>query len=139
MCREGRETFRNLQASTGCYNPLKALFFELLRRNMRLNRKLTKILHILQSYDPEFIHLFGSWARGDADETSDVDLVVIIPSALPFLARMQQIGKSLPPNVGAIDLLVYTPEEWNQMLAEGNAFAETIAEEGKLLYDRQAR
>lgn len=105
---------------------------------MRFSRRLKTVLQTLRTYDPERIYLFGSWARGDADEMSDVDLVVIMPSALPFLARIQKIGKSLPADVGAVDLLVYTPEEWSRMLADGNAFAETIAEEGKVVYDRQA-
>jgi hypothetical protein len=43
----------------------------------------------------------------------------------------------LPRGLGAVDLLVYTPEEFERMLEEGNAFAEMIVEEGRRVYDRQ--
>ena len=33
---------------------------------------------LLDDYDPEAVILFGSFAKGDADEFSDVDLLVVI-------------------------------------------------------------
>ena len=38
---------------------------------------LQKLVQALQAYEPERVYLFGSWARGEADETSDLDVVVI--------------------------------------------------------------
>ena len=38
---------------------------------------LDEIVVILKSYDPERIILFGSRARGEADEYSDYDLIVM--------------------------------------------------------------
>jgi len=38
-----------------------------------------------------------------------------------------------------VDILVYTPNEFAVMRREGNAFAEMIAEEARLIYDHQAK
>ena len=97
-------------------------------------KRLRKILDHLCVGRPERIYLFGSWACGEGDELSDVDLVVIMKSEMPFLERTAMVMKSLPLSVGAIDLLVYTPEEFRQMLLDGNAFAEMLIEEGKIIY-----
>lgn len=64
------------------------------------------------TYGPERIYLFGSWARGEADELSDIDLVVIKPTSTPFLERLREVARLLPSQIGAVDVFVYTPEEF---------------------------
>jgi predicted nucleotidyltransferase len=44
-----------------------------------------RIVQALRSYQPERIYLFGSAARGESDELSDVDLVIIKETEDPFL------------------------------------------------------
>jgi hypothetical protein len=44
----------------------------------------------------------------------------------------------LPDNVGAVDIFVYTPDEFDSMRLSGNAFAELVTEEGRLIYARHA-
>jgi predicted nucleotidyltransferase len=56
-------------------------------------------------------YLFGSWARGDADRLSDVDLIVVAASSRPFVDRFRDFPELLRGPTG-IDLLVYTPEEF---------------------------
>ena len=98
--------------------------------------RIERIVEALTPCQPECICLFGSWARGEADELSDVDLVVIKESALPFFDRAREVARLLPSNAGGVDLLVYTPQEFRNMLAGGNAFAEMIVEEGRVVYGR---
>jgi predicted nucleotidyltransferase len=105
----------------------------------RTRRSLPRILDALRAYDAERIYLFGSAARGEADDLSDVDLVIIKRTAQPWLDRLREVARLLPADVGGVDALVYTPEEFARMLDEGNAFAEMIAEEGRVLYERQAQ
>lgn len=101
----------------------------------RLAPTLRRLAKALIPYGPQRIYLFGSWARGEADELSDIDLVVIKTTAAPFLDRLREAARLLPSDVGAIDILVYTPEEFAHMKAQGNAFAEMIEDEGMVIYD----
>ena len=102
----------------------------------RLPVRIRRVVEALRPYEPDSVLLFGSWARGEADELSDVDLVIIKATSVPFLERLREAGKLLPASAGAVDLLVYTPEEFRQMRREGNAFAEMLAEEAVLVYGR---
>ncbi len=79
-------------------------------------------------------------ARGEADELSDVDLVIIKRTTEPFWDRLRAAARLFSGTIGrGADILVYTPEEFSDMLARGNAFAEMIVEEARLIYDRQTQ
>ena len=99
--------------------------------------RIRPLLDSLGSYQPERVYLFGSWARGEGDELSDVDIVVIKSTPLPFFDRLREVLRLLPPGTGGVDVLVYTPDEFAAMQREGNAFAEMIIEEGRLIYGGQ--
>lgn len=102
-----------------------------------MRARICRIVEALRPYEPERIYLFGSWARGEADELSDVDIVVIKRTPQPFLERLREAGSLLPVDTGAVDLLVYTPEEFEAMREGGSPFAEMIAEEAVVIYGRQ--
>ena len=57
--------------------------------------------------------VFGSWARRKADGFSDLDLAVVTSTDIPRVERgrvpTEQLEAALPTTV---DLLVYTPEEF---------------------------
>jgi len=59
-------------------------------------------------------YVFGSWARGEADALSDVDLILVAPSGRPFVERFRDYPELLELPVG-LDLLVYTPEEFTAL------------------------
>ena len=105
---------------------------------MNSRQRIRRLVDALRPYQPERIYLFGSHARGEADELSDVDLVIIKQTSHPFWDRLREVGRLLPVELGAVDALVYTPEEFATMLTQGNAFAEMIAAERQVLYGRQA-
>lgn len=96
---------------------------------------LDELVQALRSYEPERIYLFGSWARGEEDELSDMDIVLIKETEASFFSRLQEVSELLPEHTAA-DVLVYTPDEFSEMSQRGNAFAEMILEEGKLIYER---
>src|SRR3990167_6982191 len=100
--------------------------------------RIRQLLDALRRYRPERVYLFGSWARGEEGDLSDLDVVVIKRTSSPFFDRLREVLELLPPSTGGIDVLVYTPEEFEAMQREGNAFAEMIVEEGKLIYAGQA-
>ncbi len=81
--------------------------------------------------------LFGSYARGVADAYSDIDLVVIEETNRPFVER----GLSHLPlfRLGpGIDLLVYTPEEFERMRKGGNSLIAQIEMEGITIYEKNS-
>jgi predicted nucleotidyltransferase len=102
----------------------------------KMPKKIRDIIKALQAYEPESIYLFGSWASEEHDDKSDVDLVVIKNTDRTFFDRLHEVSLLLPAEVGGVEVLVYTPQEFEVMRKEGNAFAEMIAEEGRLIYAR---
>jgi predicted nucleotidyltransferase len=104
--------------------------------SLRVQTRLARLLEGLRGCGAERIYLFGSAARGEADDLSDLDVVVILRTSLPFFDRLLALARLIPPAAGGVDLLAYTPDEFEAMQRDGNAFAEMIVEEGQLIYDR---
>ena len=75
---------------------------------MEKKERIKQIVSSLREYDPERVILFGSHARRDADEYSDLDLVVIKETEERFLDRLKRVYEVMQPDF-ALDLLVYTP------------------------------
>jgi predicted nucleotidyltransferase len=100
-----------------------------------MDQKLRTIIHLLREYDPEMVILFGSRARADFDSQSDVDLVIVKDTQKRFLDRIKEVLEIIKPNF-AIDVLVYTPEEFSEMLSQGNAFLTHVVQEGKVVYEK---
>ncbi len=101
-----------------------------------MSPKVELVVRRLKNYKPEKIILFGSHARGSSDAYSDIDLVVIKKTKKPFLDRIKEVIKIIKPNF-SIDILVYTPEEFSEMLLNGNPFIESVVREGKVLYEKK--
>lgn len=86
-------------------------------------------------YEPEKVILFGSAARGETDEFSDIDLIVIKDTEERFFQRLLNVTAYLPRDV-TIDVLVYTPGEIEAMVKGGNPFIQQALEEGQVLYEK---
>lgn len=80
--------------------------------------------------------LFGSYARGEVKEHSDVDLMIIAESDLPRFKRSRELYKLLRPYPFAMDLVVYTPQEIEKGKKSPLSFVSTVLREGKTLYVR---
>lgn len=95
---------------------------------------LAEVVKIVTSkYGPvEKIILFGSHARGDADELSDLDLIIIKKTSQRFVERL--VSTPLLP-VHA-DVFVYTPEEFERMKENENPFIMSALESAKVIYER---
>ncbi|NKB23309.1 MAG: nucleotidyltransferase domain-containing protein [Kiritimatiellae bacterium] len=94
-------------------------------------------LRLGEATHAERIILFGSYARGDARENSDVDLVIVAKSSLPRFKRSRQLYKLFKPYPFGMDLLVYTPEEIERGKRSPIAFVSNMLREGKVLYVRR--
>ncbi len=96
---------------------------------------------LVASFAPGRVLLFGSFARADQNRASDLDLVVIADTGLPFCDR---IGQALSACYAAstrlaVEALVYTPEEWRRMLESGSSFAQLVEREGRVLHDGESQ
>jgi len=75
--------------------------------------------------DPELILLFGSMVTGEIHEWSDIDLVLVQETRLPFMKRLHHLRGLLQPRV-AVDILCNTPSEFDQMARERSFFKHEI-------------
>ncbi|PSR17387.1 hypothetical protein C8255_12930 [filamentous cyanobacterium CCP3] len=93
---------------------------------------------IVDSFHPEKIILFGSYARGEAHHHSDLDLLVIVNTLPPRGQRSAPILKMLAETyTEPIDIVVrsaQTLKDWEQV---PGSFAHQVLTEGIVLYDRQ--
>ncbi len=78
--------------------------------------------------------LFGSYAAGRRDLFTDLDLLVVMDSSLDFVSRGAELARCLRSRV-ALDLLVYTPQEMEQM--RDRPFLRQALATGKVLYERK--
>jgi predicted nucleotidyltransferase len=94
-----------------------------------------KIIETFLPFNPEKIILFGSMARNDHDEVSDIDIIVVYGTDKRFLDRLEELYASwnIPK---AVDILAYTPTEFEEMAAE-SAFMQKILSEGRIIYERR--
>src|SRR3990172_3535664 len=97
--------------------------------------KLKSVVECLKRYDPEEIMIFGSYARGDADEQSDLDLVVIKQTKKRFLERLIEVAGFLDNDLGKVDVFVYTRKEFDEMKNKGNPFIEKVLKERTGIYN----
>ena len=95
---------------------------------------------VVDEVDPEQVILFGSRARGEEHEESDVDLVVV--EAEPFgrersrhkeMVRLYKVLADFPVSA---DVLVYTHDEVDYWRDSLNHVLARALREGKVLYER---
>jgi uncharacterized protein len=89
---------------------------------------------LAREFSPERVILFGSYARGEATDDSDVDLLVIMPSAQRSLQQALEIRQRIPCRF-PLDLLVKTPQEVKERLNLHDSFLSNIFSEGITLYE----
>ena len=78
--------------------------------------------------------VFGSYARGCADAWSDLDLAVILETDLPRWERGRTFDGLYDAVPVAIDLLVFTPSEFERGIASGLDVFASILSDGKTIY-----
>jgi uncharacterized protein len=95
---------------------------------------------IVEGAKPEKIVLFGSQARGDTNEHSDVDLIVVVPSdpakALNRRALSGRLYRLLAKFGIPKDILVYTTDEVAKWEDDLNHCIGRGLREGKVIYER---
>lgn len=91
---------------------------------------------LLEKFDPDKIILFGSQARGTADEKSDVDLLIICESNEDRFSLMDQMRSSLLPINYAFDVIILNYKEFERDKKYPGTIARYASKEGEILYER---
>ena len=93
---------------------------------------------IVECFHPQKIILFGSHARGEAQDDSDFDLLIVAPSDEPRWRRTVPIYRLLAGLGVPKDIVWWTPEEIAEWQGVKSHFINTALREGKVLYERPA-
>jgi predicted nucleotidyltransferase len=91
---------------------------------------------ITETFNPERIILFGSYASGKPTPDSDVDLLIVMEDGERPAQRSARVARVLLDVPFPIDILVRTPEELQHRLHIGDYFIQEILEQGQVLYER---
>jgi predicted nucleotidyltransferase len=99
---------------------------------MKRIRDLTS--QIAREFNPDRIILFGSYAYGQPSSDSDVDILVVLPFKGKAVRKAIEIRNKV--NAGMpLDLIVRTPEQLAERLAQNDWFIREIVERGRTLYE----
>jgi len=90
---------------------------------------------------PSRVFIFGSWARGEVRDSSDVDLAVLLPDErkaelAEIRARISQELRNIPMT---IDLIVASEGYAAEFLSSVNSVYYKILRRGKLVYENGNR
>ena len=104
------------------------------RDNLLLSRMVERLV---EEFKPDLIYLFGSRARGEHDQNSDFDLLVIVPySTLPRYKRNIKAFKALEGLGASKDVIVLTRSEFEKQKTVICSLPATVVREGRLVHAR---
>lgn len=91
---------------------------------------------IKDGYEPEKIILFGSLARGETHEWSDVDLIVVKDTDASYGERVKALTPLIRDRLVGADILVYSLEEYESAREKDSSFLREAERDGVVLYER---
>ncbi len=90
----------------------------------------TQLLQAAKKIHAQSAWLFGSYARNEATDDSDVDILLIMDSDLPRPKRAALAYRVLRSWKVPKDILVYTPQEFDAWKDVKGSLCHRIASEG---------
>ena len=89
---------------------------------------------VVKNLNPYLVILFGSFATGNINEGSDVDILVVADFEEVFLDRIKKLMDMNKFNI-PIEPVGYTLKEFEEMKKRKNAFIMEVVEKGKVMYE----
>jgi predicted nucleotidyltransferase len=106
-------------------------------RRMRIAMLERELTRLGLAVNASQVILFGSYARGEATEPSDVDLLIVAETDLPRHKRAVGLYKQFRPYPFGMDIVVDTPQEMEEGKKSALSFVSTVLREGKTLCERR--
>ncbi len=94
---------------------------------------------VAAAHAPSRVIVFGSYARGDADEGSDLDLIVVERDVEDKGAEMIRLNRAVGWIGKGVDILVYSEQEFEQRSRVPGTAPYWASKEGNVLYDDAPR
>ena len=84
---------------------------------------------------PASVWLFGSYARGEADEFSDLDLLVVEEEVADKAGEYQRIHRAIGSLGVGVDVLVFSRREYERRSQVPGTLPYRVSLEGRILHD----
>jgi len=96
---------------------------------------------IVEAIQPEKILLFGSYASGNANKHSDIDIIVIVNNKLEKKNRISiltqlNLKTALPDLIIPKDFKMYSLSEYDELKDNKYSFLYSALQNAKTLYER---
>lgn len=92
---------------------------------------------IALNYNPEKIILFGSFAKGNFTDDSDLDFILVKDTDIPKHKRGLEVRRLFYGLPIPMDFKFYTSTEFKNELSDKYSFLNSAIQESKLLYERK--
>ncbi len=98
----------------------------------------TIVKRIIARFSPEKIILFGSCATDSATRDSDIDLLIVMTIDGSRRVKANEIDLALADRDVPLDLLVVTPDQFDQEKHMLGSVVRDAVRHGKVVYERAA-
>ncbi|NOY79975.1 MAG: nucleotidyltransferase domain-containing protein [Kiritimatiellaeota bacterium] len=96
------------------------------------------VRRIVERFHPEKIILFGSCARGELSDDSDIDILIVMPVEGSRRKKANEIDIALADRTVPVDLLVLTPEQFDQQKEMIGTVVREAVREGRVIHEGAA-
>ncbi|MBQ8179520.1 MAG: nucleotidyltransferase domain-containing protein [Candidatus Methanomethylophilaceae archaeon] len=93
------------------------------------------VLRIIERFSPDKVVVYGSVARGVADEHSDLDLLVVMETDEPYFEFVSGIVLAVSDIDVAKDIMMISTEEFDRTWDNPYSYAGQIMRTGRIVYD----
>ncbi len=94
------------------------------------------VKRLADTYHPQTIYLFGSYAWGKPHDESDLDLMLIVAENTEHTFELRRKGNRALAGIGfSVDFLFNSPSTFNDRAEHPSSLEYKINKEGKIIYD----
>lgn len=93
---------------------------------------------IVDHFHPDRIILFGSYVKGEPNDDSDLDILIVMPVEGSRRMKANEIDLALADRLVPMDLIVVTPEQFDRQKDMVGTIVREAVRDGRVIYERAA-